>query len=82
MRKLSYQVINKEIAYTSEVKERSEEIMKLSKIRSFDSIHIALAELANADVLLTTDDKLEKMASQIEVKVKVQNPLKFVLEVL
>ena len=77
-----YQIIHKEIAYTKEVKKRSEEIMKLSKIRSFDSLHIASAELANADVVLTTDDKLEKMASHLDLRVKVQNPLKFVLEVL
>ena len=58
------------------------EIMKISKIRSFDSLHIAIAENVNADVLLTTDDKLEKMASRLDLKVRVLNPLKFVLEVL
>ena len=77
-----YQVIHEEIPYTKEVRTRSEEIMKLSKIRSFDSLHIAIAESTNADFLLTTDDKLEKMASHLDLKVKVQNPLKFVLEVL
>jgi len=77
-----YQVIHEEIPYTKEVRTRSEEIMKLSKIRSFDSLHIAIAESTNADFLLTTDDKLEKMASHLDLRVKVQNPLKFVLEVL
>jgi len=77
-----YQVVHKEIPYTPDVKKRSEEIMKLSKIRSFDSLHVAIAESASVDVVLTTDDKLEKMASHLDLKVKVQNPLKFVLEVL
>lgn len=54
--------------------------MKLSKIRTFDSLHIAAAEEAKADVLLTTDDKLEKMAEKLELKVKVMNPLKFAWE--
>ena len=77
-----YQVIHEEITYTKEVKARSTEIMELSKIRSFDALHIAIAESASVNVILTTDDKLEKMASRLDLKVKVQNPLKFVLEVL
>ncbi|MCI8550921.1 MAG: type II toxin-antitoxin system VapC family toxin [Lachnospiraceae bacterium] len=54
--------------------------MKLSKIRTFDSLHIAAAEEAKADVLLTTDDKLEKIAGKLELKVRVMNPLKFAWE--
>ena len=77
-----YRVVKSEISYTPEVKKRSEEIMQLSKIRSFDSLHIAIAELAGLGVLLTTDDKLEKMAANLDLKIKVQNPLKFILEVL
>ena len=70
------------VAYTDEIKKRSEDIMKISKIRTFDSLHIAAAESANADVLLTTDDKMSNMASKLELKVKVQNPLQFAWEVL
>ena len=77
-----YQIIHEEIPFTKEVNERSKEIMKLSKIRSFDSLHIAIAESVNAEVLLTTDDKLEKMSSHLDLKIRVLNPLKFVLEVL
>ena len=66
---------------TDEIKKRSEDIMKISKIRTFDSLHIAAAESANADVLLTTDDKMSSMASKLELKVKVQNPLQFAWEV-
>ena len=69
------------VAYTDEIKKRSEDIMKISKIRTFDSLHIAAAESANVDVLLTTDDKMSNMASKLELKVKVQNPLQFAWEV-
>ena len=69
------------VADTEEIKKRSEDIMKISKIRTFDSLHIAAAESANADVLLTTDDKMSNMASKLELKVKVQNPLQFAWEV-
>ena len=77
-----YQIAKNEVPYNAIIKKRSEEITQQSKIRNFDSLHIATAEYANADVLLTTDDKLEKMASNLDLKVKVQNPLKFILEVL
>ncbi len=55
--------------------------MKISKIRTVDSLHIVAAESVKADVLLTTDDKLSNMALKLELKVKVQNPLQFAWEV-
>lgn len=77
-----YKVADVHISYTEEIKKRSQEIMKLSNIRVFDSFHIAAAEEAKAEVMLTTDDKLEKMAEKLELKVKVMNPLKFAWEVI
>lgn len=75
-----YKVEDVHVAYTEEIRERSREIMKQSNIRAFDSLHIAAAEAAEADVMLTTDDGLEKMAARLELKVKVMNPLKFAWE--
>lgn len=77
-----YKVAVETVSYTEEIKMRSQEIMAKSKIRAFDSLHIAAAEAAEADVLLTTDDKLEKMAMNLELGVKVMNPLKFAWEVI
>lgn len=70
------------VNYTERMKERSQEIMKKSGIRTFDSLHIAAAENAKADIMLTIDDKLEKMAERLELKVRVMNPLKFAWEVI
>ena len=56
--------------------------MEQSKIRTFDSLHIAAAESAGAYAMLTTDDKLEKMAARLALKVRVMNPLKFAWEVI
>ena len=75
-----YKVADLRIMYTEEIKKRSQEIMSQSKIRAFDSLHIAAAEAA--DVMLTTDDKLEKMAARIDLKVKVMNPLRFAWEAI
>ena len=76
-----YKAADLHINYTENIKKRSKEIMVLSKIRTFDSLHIAAAEEAKAYVMLTTDDKLEKMAEKLELKVRVMNPLKFAWEV-
>lgn len=77
-----YKAVDESICYTEEIKKRSQEIMKMSKIRTFDSLHIAAAENAKADIMLITDDKLEKMAERLELKVRVMNPLKFAWEVI
>ena len=71
-----------DIPYTSKIKKRSEEIVSISKIRTFDSLHIASAEEVNADVLLTTDDRFEKMAEKLDLKTRVVNPLRFAWEVI
>lgn len=77
-----YQVASMSISYSEEIKDRAAEIVSTSKIRNFDSLHIASAEVAGVDVLITTDDKLEKMSAKLNLKIKVMNPLKFAWEVL
>lgn len=77
-----YKVCDEKVSYTDKIKKRSREIMAESKIRTFDSLHIASAESASADIVLTTDIKLEKMAAKLKLKVKVMNPLEFAWEVI
>ncbi|MCM1212576.1 MAG: PIN domain-containing protein [Blautia sp.] len=77
-----YQVVNKRILYTEDIKNRSADIMRISRIRTFDSLHIAAAEAANAEILLTTDDKFEKTAANLNLTTRVMNPLKFAWEVI
>lgn len=50
------------------------------KLKSFDSLHLASAE-AGADVLLTTDIKFMKAANRLNTKIRVRNPVNFLLEV-
>ena len=72
-----YNVAEMHIPYTDKIKKRSADIVSVSDIRTFDSLHIAAAEEANADVLLTTDDRFEKMAEKLDLKTRVLNPLRF-----
>ncbi len=50
-------------------------------IKAYDSLHISCAEYGNADVFFTTDDKLIKKCKSIDTKVKVYNPVKWLMEV-
>ncbi len=68
----------------------NEEIYTLSEnlkqigFKSFDALHLACAEKAGVDILLSTDDKLIKKAAQCDniLTIKVDNPLTWLHEVL
>jgi predicted nucleic acid-binding protein len=53
-------------------------------LKPLDALHVACAEKAKADVLLTTDDNLLRKAAKNKkiLKVKIENPLRWVMEVL
>ncbi len=55
---------------------RANELQKLGFV-GFDAVHLACAESGNADVFLTTDDRLLKLAKRLaqKLRVKVENPL-------
>ncbi len=57
---------------------RAYQIRAQSYIRLGDSLHIAFAEEAGSDVMLTTDDKLIKMAARLNLDVEVMNPTDFI----
>jgi predicted nucleic acid-binding protein len=64
---------------TNDVDARAEELMTQG-VKRMDAYHIAFAEAAEADYLLTTDDRLEAAALRLGVKTKVINPIKFLQE--
>lgn len=56
--------------------------LKKSGFRPFDALHIACAEKGKADILLSTDDNLIRKARQNDtLEIKIDNPLKWVMEV-
>ena len=50
----------------------------------FDALHLACAESGGADVLLTTDDRLFRLASRLsaQLRVHVENPLTWLKEII
>jgi predicted nucleic acid-binding protein len=69
------------VALTNEAVERAA-YFKQNGLRDLDSLHLAVAEISHADVFLTTDDKLLRAANRLDVKIKVSNPVTWLMEVL
>ena len=61
--------------------DNASDIRNHSKIKLFDSIHLALAE-NYADVLLTTDMRFLHQANKLVQRIRVMNPIDFLREVI
>ncbi|MEH2058995.1 MAG: PIN domain-containing protein [Nostoc sp.] len=70
------------ISLTEQVKSRARELNELG-FKNYDALHIACAEVGNADILLTTDDRMLRLAARCRnlLQVRVENPLDWVMEV-
>jgi len=62
--------------------EKRSNILQGQGLSFFDSLHLALAEAYEYDVLLTTDDDFIALAKKIPLAVRVENPAVWLLEVL
>ena len=62
---------------------RAEELQK-EGFQLFDALHIACAESAKANVFLSTDDRLLKLAKKLSklLRIRVENPLVWVEEMI
>jgi predicted nucleic acid-binding protein len=63
--------------------ERAQEL-QVEGFQVFDSLHIACAETAKADVFLSTDDRLLKLAKRVSKRlhIRVENPLIWIEEMI
>ena len=61
---------------------RGEELEGLG-FKKFDALHIACAESGNADILLTTDDRMLRRAKRYgaQLRVRVENPYTWLQEI-
>lgn len=79
---MMYSLCSKEIRVDSVILDRAEEIRHCSNIKYKDSIHLACAEAAEADALLTTDKKFVSSGNRIKIYTKIMNPNQWLSEVL
>ncbi|MBL1208973.1 PIN domain-containing protein [Geminocystis sp. GBBB08] len=68
------------VRLNQEIDERSQEIKKLG-FGIYDSFHIACAEYAKVDILLTTDDRFLKKAVRYSkvLKIREENPVSWLM---
>ena len=76
-----YRLASLEIKINKEIIDMAKEFQN-KELEPFDALHLASAEYSGADVLLTTDAKFLNRASQIDTKIKIYNPVIWLLEVL
>lgn len=71
------------IQSTESIDLRAEEFMKLS-FKFHDALHLAFAEAGDADVFLTSDDRLLRKAKQYQniVSIEVENPTIWLMNIL
>ncbi len=73
---------NQYVLMGENVRLRDKEIEAIG-IKHFDSLHLACAESAQADMFLTTDDRLHRRANRYSSKlqVRVLNPIQCMQEI-
>ena len=71
------------VALTDVAIARGQELKALG-FRTYDALHLACAEQATVDIFLTTDDRVLRIATRhtAQLKVRVANPLDWLLEVI
>jgi predicted nucleic acid-binding protein len=74
--------ITTKIKYSANIFNRVQELSEQTNIRTLDRFHLSFAEISGVDVLLTTDTRFEKAVSKLNLKMKVANPLKYLMEVI
>ena len=73
--------VSKRVSLSTAIERRAIELRKWN-ISPLDALHLASAEAARADYLLTTDDYLLRRARrhEEELKVKIENPAKWLIQ--
>lgn len=69
------------IEFSDKIIRRAYEIRKYN-IKNMDSLHIAYAESSEIDYFITTDRLLINASNRADLKVKVINPINFIMEVI
>ena len=69
------------VEYTNEIRKRAVDLRQYN-IKDMDALHIAFAESAKVDYMITTDRILINASKRVELTTKLLNPVNFVMEVM
>ncbi|MBW4563184.1 MAG: PIN domain-containing protein [Mojavia pulchra JT2-VF2] len=69
------------IMINEQIESRGSQLAELG-FKNYDALHIACAEAGNADIFLTTDDRMLRLAARCRnlLQVRLENPLQWVME--
>ena len=70
-----------EIDYSQDIKQRAVEL-KQYNIKDMDALHLSFAESKNVDYFITTDRILINASKRANLKIKVINPIEFIMDVI
>ena len=70
----------KNIQFDDNIKKRAIQL-RAYNIKDMDAIHVSFAESADIDYFITTDKFLLYVSKRISLKIKVINPIEFIMEV-
>ena len=70
-----------QINYSQELKQRAIELKQFN-IKDMDALHLAFAESSDIDYFITTDRLLINASKRANLKIKVINPIEFIMEVI
>lgn len=70
------------VEINSDIIDKAKELQRTMNIKPFDALHLASAEYGGADILLTTDKKFLNRATESNTKIRVANPIIWLMEVV
>jgi predicted nucleic acid-binding protein len=76
-----YSVKREHIELNNAIETRALEVQRHG-LKPFDSLHFASAEYRNVDILLTVDKNFIKHSKRINTSLRVENPIKWFMEVI
>lgn len=74
--------VSETIHATPEISARALEIINQANIGNMDALHLSSAEFGDAEIFLTTDDKLIKACRSLTLKIQILNPIAHLTEVI
>ena len=70
-----------QITYAPEIKQRALELKQFN-IKDMDALHLSFAESTDIDYFITTDRLLINASKRANLRIKVINPIEFIMEVI
>ena len=74
--------VKEKLSADEKIFRRANEIMSVSNVKQMDALHLASTEFGDADIFLTTDDKLIRACKNLSLRMKVCNPVSYQMEAI